>query len=258
MASLPGSLRLATRRRQIGQSVIYQADCLRVLPDLAASGLVVDAVITDPPYGLTDNDWDQAPPLSYWWRLTWSLLKRTGIAAVCSQQLFTTDLISSARRFWRYEIVWEKSIGVGFLSAKQRPLRAHEHVQIFARKMGGTYNPQMTEGKPYARASTKGRQSSNWGRYNPVASINQGVRYPRSLLRFSNAPRPGRHPTAKPLELMEWLVATYTDPGDLVLDPYMGGCSTGAACLRLGRQFVGIEQDARYFQMATDRLLSLC
>lgn len=236
-----------------GAITLLRGDCCELLPLLAGS--LIDCVVTDPPYGCTDNAWDRAPDLDPWWSMVRAATKPEAVSAVFCQQPFTTSLICSNRRHWRYELVWHKPRPTGFLNAKLRPLRCHEHIQVFSAKpTAATYNPQMGKGKPYRNC--RRTASSNYGRMKPsTVSESHGTRYPRSVLMdFPNSAQKGGHPTQKPLSLIEWLVRTYSNAGDVVLDPYMGSGTTAEACLRSGRRFIGIEQEERYFTMAIARL----
>ena len=241
---------------------LWQGDCFQLLPQIESQS--VDAVITDPPYGMTDLFWDTKIDLNRFWQEIERVCRDTAVIVIFSQQPFTTDLINSNRQWFRYEIIWHKPMAAGWLSAKRRPLRAHENILVFAKRFkGSVYNPQMEAGhKPYVSQHTGpvalyGRQR-NWP---SVARSMGGERYPRSVLRFANSgytrANPRLHPTQKPLTLMQWLVQSYTNPGDLVLDPFMGSGSTGAACLKMGRRFIGIELEAAYFSQAQARLRDL-
>lgn len=216
----------------------------------------VAAIITDPPYGITALDWDVSLDLPRWWQLVRAIGAPGTVVAMFSQQPFTTDLIGSNRKNWRYELVWEKSCPVGFLDAKRKPLRAHEHLQVFVERLHqSVYQPQMTLGKPYR--GHQGRASNIWGKHENFSTQNDGSRYPRSMLRFpSEAKRNLIHPTQKPLALLEWLVKTYTRPGDLVIDPFAGSGTTALACLRTGRRCVAVEADKTYLAKAAERLHS--
>jgi site-specific DNA-methyltransferase (adenine-specific) len=231
---------------------LHRADCMAVLASLPSQS--IDLVAVDPPYGVTDNPWDSAPPLAAWWEQIERVIRPAAVVAVFCQQPFTTDLITSHRKAWRYELVWHKPRPTGFLWARRIPLRAHEHVQIFTRRLcQSTYNPQMTQGKPYRNRSSPSRLSTNWGEFVPIASSSDGRRYPRSVLSFANVCG-GKHPTQKPLELMEWIVKTYSNAGDCVLDCYMGSGTTGVACVMHGRSFVGVERSPVYFRTAEARI----
>lgn len=234
---------------------LFQRRCEEVLPTLPDAS--VDTLITDPPYALTDLAWDKKFDLAFFWQQVNRVCREDAVMVLFSQQPFTTDLILSNRAAFRYELICHKSNAVGWLSAGQRPLRAHENILVFARRFrGSTYRPQMSTGfKPYRTLSrgvvphyAKQRLSSR------ITNSSQGERYPRSVLHFSNRNSPSLHPTQKPLALMEWLVKTYSEEGATVLDPFMGSGSTGVACLQNGRRFIGIEQDEAYFQVARERL----
>jgi site-specific DNA-methyltransferase (adenine-specific) len=230
---------------------IITGDAFQVLSELPANS--IDAVITDPPYGTTDIEWDKAIDLDCFWEGVNRVVKPDGVVVVYSSQPFTTDVINSNRKDFRYEIIWEKTIASGFLNAKKRPLKAHENILVFSRKPSrATYNPQKTEGKPYKSAGSK-RRSQHYKAVPRSASINTGDRYPRSVLKFPTVQKVG-HPTSKPVDLMKWLVNTYSHPGELILDPFMGSGSTALACSELGRRYIGVEQNPEYVELANKRL----
>lgn len=166
-------------------------------------------------------------------------------------------MLLSNRKNYRYELIWEKSCPTGFLDANRRPLRAHENILVFARKPNSTtYNPQKVEGKAY-KTVRKGSNTVIYGDFGKSTTLNQGDRHPRSVLKFASERACGgksHHPTAKPLSLMRWLVATYSNPGDLVLDPFAGSGSTLVACSELDRRAIGVEFDPGYYQTALGRL----
>jgi site-specific DNA-methyltransferase (adenine-specific) len=218
------------------------------LPDAA-----VDAVIVDPPYGTTDLAWDTAPQLAPWWAQVHRVTKETGVIAVFTAQPFTSAVIGTNRKNYRYELIWSKTRPTGFLDANRRPLRSHENILIFARRMrGSTYHPQKTPGRPY-HARRSGRRCAHYRQSKTVETVNRGDRHPWSVLTFPHDVG-GMHPTQKPLALVEWLVRSYTDPGDVVLDCYMGSGTTGEACALNGRGFIGVERDAEYFRFARHRI----
>lgn len=215
----------------------------------------VDLVLTDPPYGTTALKWDTAPNLAEFWDLVNGALKETGVVVSFCAQPFTTDLINSNRKNFRYELIWHKTCPVGFLDSRVRPLRSHENIVVFARKLkSSTYNPQMTVGVPYTKSRGSDRVS-HYGNVKAVeATVNTGERYPRSVLTHSNKQRPALHPTQKPLELVEWLVRTYSHEGELVLDPFMGSGTTIVAAARALRRAVGVEREIEYVKKAAARL----
>jgi site-specific DNA-methyltransferase (adenine-specific) len=234
---------------------LHHADCFKQMQQLEDDS--IDALITDPPYGLTNLRWDTKIDWPLFWNEAHRVCKQEAVIVLFSQQPFTTDLIASNRRAFRYELIWHKSNAVGWLSAKHRPLRAHENILVFApRFQNSTYNPQKEMGfKPY-RTTSRGI-ALHYGKRRQAGTTAvslSGERFPRSVLRFSNSNRPSLHPTQKPLELLLWLVRTYSKAGDVVLDPFMGSGTTGCACLQTGRGFIGIEREEEYFQAAEMRL----
>jgi site-specific DNA-methyltransferase (adenine-specific) len=232
---------------------LHQGDCLAILPTLGDRS--VQCVLTDPPYGTTDCAWDKVPDLVAWWQHIDRITTETAVVAVFCAQPFTTTLINSNRKSFRYDLVWDKCHPVGFLNANRQPLRAHEQVLIFCRRpKHSIYNPQFTPGKPYV-SRPRLRPSGVYRKSNPHTTINPGRRYPTSILRYakpSSAER--RHPTEKPTSLMAWLVRTYSKSGQTILDPFMGSGSTGQAALEAGRRFIGIERDPTIHRTAVDRL----
>jgi site-specific DNA-methyltransferase (adenine-specific) len=169
-------------------------------------------------------------------------------------QPFATDLIMSNRAWFRYELIWEKTIAAGFLDANKRPLRAHENVLVFSEKWrGSTYNPQKAPGKKYTAAKKSGR-SNHYSNVKPVTTINQsGDRYPRSVLHYPTVSKMG-HPTSKPIDLVSWLVLTYTNEGALVLDPFSGSGTTALACMKNERNFIAFEREEEYCELGRRRL----
>ncbi len=228
---------------------ILEGDCLELMPAIAAGS--VDMVLCDLPYGTTQNKWDSVLPLDRLWAEYWRVLKPTGVVALTAQAPFDKALGVSQLQHLKYEWIWEKFQGTGHLNAKKQPMKCHENVLIFYRKQC-SYNPQMTEGRPYTQAS--GRASDNYGAQVSVITENTGERYPRSVLKIAHDKDCKVHPTQKPVALMEYLIRTYTNEGDTVLDNTMGSGTTGVACRNTGRNFIGIERDPDYFAVAAQRL----
>ena len=214
----------------------------------------IDAFISDLPYGTTQLTWDVVPDLERLWREVYRVCKPSAVQVMFSAQPFSTDLINSNRKRFRYPLVWAKTMPTGFLDANRKPLRCHEDILIFAETGRTTYNPQMTKG--VAKGYINRRSSAN--HYNSVEAtwtVNNGERYPVSVLDFGLDPRTGgQHPTQKPLELLCYLVKTYTNPGDTVLDLFAGSGTTLAACLHTGRKAIGCEIDPQYHSVALRRL----
>ena len=220
----------------------------------------IDLLLTDFPYGTINrrNIWDNVIDLPLFWSVVDRICKPNTPIISTAANPFTSVLITSNLRDFRYTLVWEKSKASGYLNSKRQPLRAHEDIVVFYRKQP-VYHPQMTDGNPYDKG-TAVRDTEVYGVQTKEVHVqNQsGLRYPRSVLYFVTAEREGKlHPTQKPIALYEYLVNTYSNPGDMVLDPCMGSGTTGVAALNTGRLFTGIEQDSDYFQKASDRLLNI-
>jgi DNA modification methylase len=233
-------------------------DCVKILPTLASKS--VDAIITDLPYGTTDCKWDVIIPFDIMWREIKRLCK--GAFITTAGQPFTSMLILSNLPWFKYELIWDKNYGTAPGLAKYRPMPSHENIVVFGNGHM-TYNPQMEEGKPYKDIRKNGSEIRNGGRIQNehklgykkfVPVINTGTRHPLSVRKVQKYNRKGQHPTEKPLELYEWLVNSYTNPGDTVLDFCMGSGTTGRACKKLERNFIGIELDPDYFEDATTRM----
>lgn len=230
---------------------LYQGDCLEKMVEVPDH--TVDMIFTDLPYGTTHNVWDKRISLEELWEQYKRVLKSGGVVLLFSQQPFTTDLVNSNRKWFRYEWVWQKSRPVGFLNANRMPLRFHENIVVFYEHLP-TYNPQKTPGKPYT--SKGARYTTNYRPFKPIPTTNRdGMRYPRDVVTFSSGNNIGKiHPTEKPVDLLAYMIRTYTDEGDTVLDSCMGSGSCGVACQHLGRSFIGIEKDTGYFEAAKKRI----
>lgn len=213
----------------------------------------VDMILCDLPYGTTSrNKWDIVIPMEPLWNHYNRIIKNDGAIVLFSQLPFSCELIQAYRKYFRYEWIWEKPNAVGFLNANKMPLRAHENILVFYKKLP-TYNPQKTQGKPY-KCKSGNRTSSNYGIFNGdyhTENIN-GMRYPRDVITY--AKEQGLHPTQKPVPLLEYLIHTYTNENETVLDNCMGSGSTGVACVNTNRKFIGMELEEKYFQIAKDRI----
>lgn len=234
------------------RSQARHGDFRDVLPDFTA-----DAIVTDPPYGVTDLAYDKEElDVDGMWTIFERITKPNAVIVVFTCQPFTTAVIRARPKAFRYELIWHKNTVTGFLNAKRRPLRNHENILVFCRQLkGAVYRPQMEVGKPYKTGDVG--SASLYRNHKRIANVNTGTRYPRSV-RFAQSVSKGRlHPSEKPLELMHWLVLTYTNPGDLVCDPFMGAAPVGHACLISGRRFLGVEKNVDYFQRACKRLASI-
>lgn len=233
-------------------------DCLEVMKDIPDGS--VDMICADLPYGTTNCRWDTIIPFEPLWAHYKRIIKKNGAIVLTASQPFTSALVMSNAGWFKYAWVWDKvNRPTGHLNAKKQPMRITEDVLIFSR---GTvaYNPQMVDGEPYTAkhgATDEGASSDNYGKQRVTLTVCDGKRYPRNLLAIKADERGtvGRiHPTQKPVALMEYLIKTYTNPGDTVLDNVMGSGTTGVACKNLGRNFIGIEKDEKYFSIAKSRI----
>ncbi len=221
---------------------VLQGDCLEVMPTMPACS--VDLVICDLPYGTTQNRWDSVIPLDRLWEQYRRLLKPEGVVLLFSQGIFTARLIVSNERHFKYKLTWVKSKPTNFLNAKKQPLRKHEDICVFYGRPP-TYNPQMTPGEPYDKGFRKSQLTGSYGDFVSTHVKSEGARYPTDVVYFKTAESEGEvvHPTQKPVELGRYLVRTYSNPGDVVLDNACGSGSFLVAAALEGRRFMGIESD---------------
>lgn len=219
---------------------IYQGDCLDVMPHLPVQGF--DAIITDIPYGTTSCAWDQVIPFDAMWSNIKRLIKPRGAVVLFGSQPFTSALVMSNPKWFKYSLIWEKTNAVDFALANIRPRKLHEDISVFSEN-GHTYNPQMLRGEPYIDKPRKRTNAIHNSTMPNLGIVNDGTRYPSSVIRFSNPNNGTVHPTQKPLDLMQWLIRTYTNPGDLILDFTMGSGTTLEAAKLENRRAVGIERD---------------
>lgn len=240
---------------------LWHADNRDILPTLADQS--IDLVLTDPPYGTTQLEWDVAVDWAVQWLALYRVCTTSALQVVFSAQPFTTDLIVSNRANYRYELIWPKPMSTGFFAANQRPLRAHENILIFCQNFGRTtYNPQKIAGAAYKHAKRGVSQHYDL-KTSHSPTFSSGDRYPTTVLppfvnyNGGNGGN-GDHPTAKPLPLMCWLVATYSNPSDLLFDGFAGSGTTGVAAKRLGRRCILVEQDEHYCEIAAKRLSQDC
>ncbi len=226
---------------------IIHGDCLEVMRQFPDKS--IDMILCDLPYGTTACEWDTIIPFEPVWEQYERIIKDNGAIVLTASQPFTTILINSNIKHFRYSWVWEKEQGVNFLMAKKQPLKVHEDICVFSKKQT-VYNPQMTEGKPYI--SGKGDSGEVTGRVKKIQTKNKGTRYPRSVIQFKR--ETGLHPTQKPVALFEYLIKTYTNEGEVVLDNCIGSGTTAIACINTGRNFIGIEIDEKYVKIARERI----
>lgn len=228
---------------------LMEGDCLELMADIPDGS--IDMVLCDLPYGTTQNKWDSVLPLDRLWAEYWRVCK--GAVVLTAAQPFTSALVMSQPQYFKQELVWLKNVASDFLNANKRHMAKHESVLLFC-KGKETFNPQLSPGEPY-KAKRTGRDDSG-SNYGAVATrtdtVNEGTRKPTSQLFFAR--EIGKHPTQKPVALMEYLIRTYTNEGDTVLDNTMGSGTTGVACQNTNRNFIGIERDPGYFTIACERM----
>ena len=241
---------------RVSGSTFVNADCFDVFPFIEDKS--IDAIICDLPYGTTQNKWDSVLPLDLLWKNYSRILSKNGCIVLTSDSIFTGVLMMSNQKWFKYKLIWDKKSTSGFLNAKKMPLRRHEDILIFA-KGKTTYNPIMEErGKPRKKGGYAGGNKGTYGNYNEDVKFNNEY-YPTSIIEISNANQKAKqHPTEKPLELMEYLVKTYTNEGDMVLDNTMGSGTTNLACIKLNRKSIGIEKEKQYYDVAIRRASEYC
>jgi site-specific DNA-methyltransferase (adenine-specific) len=233
------------------QSVkLLHGDCLELMKEIPDGS--VDMVLADPPYGATQCKWDSVIPLDLMWKQLQRVVKKNGAIVMTAAQPFSSALVTSNIERFSYEWVWVKSKITGVLNAKKMPVRKHEQVLVFCdKKCTGTYNAQGLIAKE--TLTKQGGTSDNYGHRSSDAYVQKWTNWPRDVLEI---PSEGKtvHPTQKPVALMEYLIKTYTNEGETVLDFTMGSGTTGVACVNTGRDFIGIELDDKYFAIAEDRI----
>lgn len=234
---------------------LFNDNMFNILGNLESQS--VDLLLTDFPYGTLNkrNEWDTIIDYPTFWKHIDRICKPTCAIISTAAQPFTSVLISSNYPDFKYTMVWEKSKATGYLNAKKQPLRAHEDIVVFYKKQP-TYNPQMIQGIPYDKGKAI-RDTESYGIQKKAIHVKNedGLRYPRSVLYFKTAESEGKyHPTQKPISLYEYLVRTYSNEGDIILDPCMGSGTTGVAAVNCNRNFIGIEMREKYFKIAQDRI----
>lgn len=235
---------------------IILGDCLTLMGDIPDGS--VDMILCDLPYGSTACKWDIVIPFDPLWKQYKRVAKKNAAIVLTACQPFTSHLVLSNLDEFRYEWIWEKEKGTNFITSKVKPMLVHENVLVFYQKKP-TYNPQMVAGKPYKKIqknSTGGETHSDWVP-KPKDKISDGFRYPRTVQKFSkdmNRDKTKNHPTQKPVALFEYLIKTYTNEGDLVLDNCCGSGTTGVAAINTNRKYLLIEKDETYYEIAKKRL----
>ena len=237
---------------------LIQGDCLQLMKNIKSK--TADMILCDLPYQRTQNQWDIMIPIDKLWEQYNRVIKDNGCIALFSDGMFMAELMMSNKKMWKYNLVWDKVLPSGFLNANRMPLRSHEEICIFYKKQP-IYNPQKIKGKPnHSKGKPKDCENNNYGDFEFVDNSKElgDMKHPVSIVRFSKPhPSVSVHPTQKPVEICEWLIRTYTNEGMLVLDNCMGSGSTGVACVNTGRNFIGIELDENYFNVAKNRIESV-
>ena len=244
------------------QYIIKQGDCLELMKDIPDES--IDMILCDLPYGTSACKWDSVIPFEPLWKQYERIIKDNGAIVLFGAEPFSSLLRISNIDLYKYDWKWEKPSGANFLNFKYQPAKVHEDIMVFgkmatsySKKGNMTYHPQMEIGEPYKQKS--GKQKEDYGNSTvrtPISQVitkNDGTRYPRSIQKFK-LDKDKLHPTQKPVALLEYLIKTYTNEGDMVLDNCMGSGSTGVACINTNRNFIGFELDEKYFDIAKDRL----
>lgn len=240
---------------------IYNEDCLEGMKRIPGGS--VDCIICDLPYEVLNKgnkhaQWDRLIPFDKLWEQYERIIKSNGAICLFAQGMFTAKLMTSNEKLWRYNLIWQKGGRCsGFLNAKKMPLREHEDISIFYKNLP-TYNPQMTKCEPYQRNHSRGKMEKEptnrcYGNFGRPEDIITDLKYPKSILNFQR-PHPQIHPTQKPVSLVEWLIKTYTNEGETILDNCMGSGTTAIAAIRTKRNFIGFELQKEYFDIAIKRI----
>jgi site-specific DNA-methyltransferase (adenine-specific) len=234
---------------------LLKGDCLELMQTIPSQS--INMILCDLPYGRTHNRWDSIIPYDKLREQYERVIKPNGCIALFCDGLFMAELMLSNKKLWKYNLVWDKVLPSGFLNANKQPLRSHEEIAIFY-KSQPTYNPQKIKGKPnHSKGAPKECSNNNYGNFDFVDNREElgDMKHPKSIITVQK-PHPSTmlHPTQKPVEVLEWLIKTYTNEGDTVLDNCMGSGSTGIACVNTHRNFIGIELTDEYFAVAKGRI----
>ena len=232
---------------------LWQGDCLELMNNIPDKS--VDCIITDLPYGTTQCKWDTIIPFEPLWKQYNRIIKDNGAIVLFGTEPFSSHLRLGNLKNYKYDWIWDKVKGTGFLNAKRQPMRNHELISVFYKKQC-TYNPQKTYGHKMKKSyRSKDLQTDVYGEMKNDYTYESTERYPRSIQVFStDTQNSSLHPTQKPVALIEYLIKTYTNDGELVFDSCMGSGTTGVACINTNRRFIGIELDNNYFEIAKNRI----
>ena len=232
---------------------LIQGECLEVMKTLPDSS--IDAIITDLPYGTTACKWDSVIPFKPMWKQLNRIIKPNGAIVLFGSEPFSSALRMSNIKNYKYDWVWDKKLGGNSMLVKYQPYKIHELIHVFSSKGSANYKPLMETRGDVRIKNGKTKNKDNAFGVDGAEYIKNNTYYPKSILEISNAKRTGRvHPTQKPIELMEYLIKTYTNEDETVLDFTMGSGTTGVACINTSRDFIGIELDPEYFKIATRRI----
>lgn len=234
---------------------LINGDCLEKMKEIPDKS--IDLILCDLPYGVTANKLDIIIPFEPLWKEYDRITKDNSAILLFAQGIFYIDLVNSNRKIFKYDLIWDKKLTTGFLNAKKMPLRKHEQIAVFYKKQP-VYNPQMTKGSPnhFRKADNEEIDSNkNYGKYNRVEQAYDGMKYPTSILEFSKPHSSAAlHRTEKSIQLLEYLIKTYSNENQVVLDNCMGSGTTGVACINTNRDFIGIEKDKKYFDISCNRI----
>jgi site-specific DNA-methyltransferase (adenine-specific) len=232
---------------------VYNQDCLIGMQNIPDKS--IDMILCDLPYGTTQNKWDSVINLHSLWEQYNRVIKDSGAIVLTGQVSFSAKLILSNEAMYRYTLIWEKTKAGGFLNANRMPLQSHEDIIVFYKRLP-TYNPQFEEGKPYIKKAVTNGDGGNYGKFERVGQINvnDGKRHPKSVIRVSNDNHNSLHPTQKPVALFEYLIKTYTNEGEAVLDNCMGSGTTAIACINTNRNYIGFEKEEKYYNIIQERI----
>lgn len=232
---------------------VIKGDTIEVMKNIESKS--IDMILCDLPYGHTQNNWDSIIPLDELWNEYNRIIKDNGTIVLTSSGMFTAQLMMSNPKMFKYRMIWEKSKATNFLNAKKQPLRKFEDICVFYKKQP-TYNPQMSAGSPYNKGTRKNQLTGSYGLFSPSEVKSEGNRYPNDIVYFKTAESEGKvyHPTQKPVSLGRYLIKTYTNPGDVVLDNTCGSGSFLVAAVLEGRNIIGIELDQDSNRFKNDKV----
>ena len=237
----------------VSGSALFNADCMDILPLIPDKS--VQLILADLPYGMTKNEWDCVIPLDKLWAEYNRIITDNGAILLFGNQPFSSQLVVSNLKMFRYSLVWEKNKFSDFLNAKRKPMKTNEDILVFYKKQP-TYNIQYWYDKPYKRWNTQDavdKQTNYGGHKSNIAESKDGKRLPTTVLKFNRIERPD-HPTQKPLDLIKWLINSYSNENSMVLDNTMGVGTTCLGAKELNRSFIGIEKEVKYYELAVGRV----